>query len=66
MKELRIDWLGSCPTCESDNHIVKTNNGTRKWLYDGDEVNCKCGQTGEIECDDGVAWVNWEEKLTND
>lgn len=66
MKELKIDWLASCPKCDSHNHTVKTENGSEKWLYDGDIVDCACGQVGEIECDDGVAWVNWSEEPSND
>ncbi len=63
MTEIKIDWLDSCPKCDCSEHIVKTENGTRKWLYDGDQVTCsKCAHTGEIESDGEIAWVNWREE----
>lgn len=65
-KELKIDWLDGCPKCDSHSHTVKTEEGSEKWLYDGDDVQCECGQTGEIECDDGVAWVNWHKESINE
>jgi len=66
MKELKIDWLDSCPKCDASVHTVHTKDGSEKWLYDGDKAICDCGQTGEIECDDGVAWVNWDKEPAND
>jgi len=59
MNELKINWLDECPECGESTHTVHTENGSEKWLYDGDKVVCDCGQKGEIECDDGIAWVNW-------
>ena len=62
MKELKIDWLDECLKCGSSIHTVKTENGSQKWLYDGDTVKCDCGQAGEIETDGECAWVNWDEE----
>lgn len=64
MKELKIDWLDECLKCGSSIHTVKTENGSQKWLYDGDTVKCDCGQAGEIETDGECAWVNWDEEPT--
>lgn len=63
MKTLKIDWLNQCVKCESHDHTVNTENGSSKWLYDGDKVTCNvCGHAGEIEADGEQAWVNWNEE----
>lgn len=43
-------------------HTVESKDGTEEWLYSGDKVYCDCGQTGEIECDDGYAFVCWDKE----
>jgi len=62
MNKLKIDWLDSCPKCDSSVHTVESKDGTEEWLYSGDKVYCDCGQTGEIECDDGYAFVCWDKE----
>lgn len=63
MKELKIDWLDSCPKCDGSIHVVNTDNGSDKWLYSGDEVTCiGCGKKGEVEEHGGAAWVEWGEE----
>lgn len=60
-KTLRIDWLGSCPKCDCSEHIVKTIDGSEKWLYSDDEVTCgECGHEGLIDADGEAAWVEWD------
>jgi hypothetical protein len=66
-KKLNIFWLGQCPRCERGEHTVTTKNGTEKQLYEGDQVECWCGQTGIIETDGaGVAWCEWDKKPRTD
>lgn len=63
IQKLSATWLGPCPTCERTEHKVKTIKGTKDYLYEGDEVNCWCGQTGLIETDNmGSAWCEWDVK----
>ncbi|WEI17115.1 hypothetical protein PY247_11125 [Acinetobacter proteolyticus] len=60
-KNLQIDWLGNCPKCERPSITVKTVKGSLEQLFDGDKVECWCGQTGEIDTDEYIAWVEWDE-----
>ena len=63
IQKLSATWLGPCPTCERTEHKVKTIKGTKDYLYEGDEVDCWCGQTGLIDTD-GMegAWCEWHAK----
>jgi len=66
-KKLKISWLGQCPKCELDEHVVTTREGTENQLHEGDQVECWCGQTGIIETDGaGVAWCEWDKKPRTD
>ncbi|ENW92796.1 hypothetical protein [Acinetobacter dispersus] len=58
-KKLKIDWLGNCPKCERSIVTVSTVKGSLEKLFDGDKVECWCGQTGEIDTGDNNAWVEW-------
>ena len=67
MTEIKIDWLDSCPACGCSQHTVSTTDGSKDWLYSGDEVKCgECGHAGEIDADGEAAWVNWNEDEAND
>lgn len=58
---IKINWLGECPACNSVHHLVDTEKGTSNSLYDGDKVECiKCGHGGLIETDGMNAWPEWE------
>ena len=67
MKELSIDWLGKCPNCNNEKHLVKTALGKKDWLYEGDAVTCRaCGKRGEIESiEEGVVCCAWDEEDSN-
>lgn len=62
MRTLKITWLGSCQLCGFKEYLnVTTERGIGCRLFDDDEVKCpKCGNLGEIFCDDGGATVNWQ------
>ena len=64
-KVLRITWLDACNKCGFGDYAeVTTERGIGCYLWDGDKVECpSCHHTGEIECEDGTAFVNWEEVL---
>ena len=63
LKTLNVDWLGNCPTCDREEHVVSTSEGNKDYLYEDDAVKCWCGQTGVIETDgEGHAWCNWDDK----
>lgn len=63
MKVLKITWIDACTNCGFSEYAeVKTERGIGCYLWDGDKVQCpKCNHKGEIECDSGVAFVNWDE-----
>lgn len=66
-KTIEINWLGNCPTCDREEHMVWTSEGTKDYLYEYDTVKCWCGQTGVIETDgEGHAWCNWDEKAVSE
>ena len=62
MIDIKIDWLDQCPSCNELEVTVTTEKGDETWLFDGDQVKCDCGQTGEIETECESAWVNWDER----
>lgn len=63
VKKIKVDWLGKCPKCERTEHTASTVEGNKSYLYDGDIVECWCGQTGVIDVDGiGSAWCEWNEK----
>lgn len=63
VKKIKVDWLGKCPKCERTEHTASTVEGNKSYLYDGDIVECWCGQTGVIDVDSiGSAWCEWNEK----
>lgn len=67
LKTLNVDWLGHCPTCAREEHMVSTLVGNKDYLYEDDTVKCWCGQTGVIEVDgQGHAWCNWDEKAVSE
>lgn len=49
MEKINITWLNSCPVCDSNDLTVHTEKGTPLWLYEGDDVECDCGEKGSIE-----------------
>ncbi|AUR86268.1 hypothetical protein NVP1084O_061 [Vibrio phage 1.084.O._10N.261.49.F5] len=59
---VKVDWLGDCPDCKfGDFHAVYTAQGSSKFLYDDDIVECcNCGKQGTIVCYDGHASCYWE------
>ncbi len=69
MKTLKITWLGSCQLCSFSEYLnVTTERGmdVRPLCmgWSGDKVKCpNCGNTGEILCEDGGAFVNWHTEL---
>ena len=66
-KTIEINWLGNCPTCDREEHMVSTSEGNKDYLYEDDTVKCWCGQTGVIETDgEGHAWCNWDEKAATE
>lgn len=65
-KTLKIEWLGECPKCTRKTVEVFTIKGSKELLFDGDKVKCWCGQTGEIETNNGDAWVEWDEVVISD
>ena len=65
-KTIEINWLGHCPTCDREEHMVSTFVGDKDYLYEDDTVKCWCGQTGVIEADDGHAWCKWDEKTATE
>lgn len=65
-KKLKINWLEECPKCKRNHVEVTTIKGSKELLFDGDKVNCWCGQTGEIETNNGEAWVEWDEVVISD
>ena len=66
-KTIEINWLGNCPTCDREEHMVSTSEGNKDYLYEDDTVKCWCGQTGVIETDgEGHAWCNWDKKAATE
>lgn len=65
MKTLKITWLGSCQLCSFSEYLnVTTERGIGCYLWTGDKVKCpNCGNTGEVLCEDGGAFVNWHTEL---
>ncbi|WP_336916625.1 hypothetical protein [Acinetobacter modestus] len=65
MKTLKITWLESCGLCRFSEYLdVTTEKGIGCCLFDEDKVKCpNCGNTGEILCEDGRAFVNWHTEL---
>lgn len=62
MKTIKIAWLDDCPDCGSTEMDVTTVLGDESRLRYGDAVTCpQCGKTGEVDCDDGAAFVVWNE-----
>lgn len=63
MKTLKITWLDSCEKCGFGEYaIVTTERGIGCYLWSGDQVECpECNHVGEIECEDGCAYVVWNE-----
>lgn len=64
MPDLKIDWLGPCPTCNHEGpHNVETISGTTNNLFEGDIVECgKCKQAGVIELvETGLVECFWAE-----
>lgn len=61
MKILKITWLDACNKCGfSDYANVTTERGIGCYLWSGDKVECpSCNNVGEIECEDGCAYVVW-------
>lgn len=61
MKKINVNWLNSCPACDSSDLTVHTENGTELWLYEDDLVECSCGEKGHIEVVNvEVVEVVWE------
>lgn len=60
MNKFIVDWL----ECECGGDVeVTTESEDSLWVEYGDSCVCKaCGAVGEIDCDDGLAWVNWSEE----
>jgi hypothetical protein len=60
MRVTRIDWLDDCEVCGCGEMYVSTDADEGR-LNCGDDVTCPgCGATGEIDCDDGMAFVLWD------
>lgn len=61
MKTIKINWLDNCPKCGHEDAAV-TTQGNEKELFAGEQVTCmKCGHNGEIDADEGGAFVCWDE-----
>lgn len=63
---IKIDWLEQCPKCQRSKFDVTTIKGNHEILFDGDKVKCWCFQSGEIETNDNMAWVEWDEVVMTD
>ncbi|EDE6094592.1 hypothetical protein BXG97_22920 [Salmonella enterica subsp. enterica serovar Enteritidis] len=62
MKTIKIAWLDDCPDCGCTEMDVATSTLNINRLHYGDEVTCpQCGKAGAIECEDGSAFVVWDE-----
>ena len=62
MKTIKIAWLEDCTWCGCAELNVVTESSDADKLEINDAVTCpQCGATGEIDCDDGVAFVSWAE-----
>ena len=67
MEKINITWLNSCPVCDSNDLTVHTEKGNPLWLYEGDLVECSCGEKGHIEVVDvEVVEVIWESEDEED
>ncbi|HIC6449267.1 TPA: hypothetical protein ACW4DX_002067 [Salmonella enterica subsp. enterica serovar Thompson] len=62
MKTIKIAWLDDCPDCGSTEMDVTTSALNINHLHYGDVVTCpQCSKAGEIEREDGIAFVVWNE-----
>ena len=61
MKALKINWLGACPRCGCyEMNVTSDTDGSS--LEVADDVTCYgCGNSGEIGCDDAIAYVAWDD-----
>lgn len=61
--EVTVNWDDTpCPVCGSHRVEIETANECND-MYDlGDQVNCSsCGHQGEINIEDGSAYIEWSE-----
>lgn len=62
MNTIKIAWLEGCTWCGCAELNVVTESGDENKLNLNDAVSCpECGAVGEIDCDDGCAFVAWAE-----
>ncbi|HCT9039552.1 hypothetical protein OKT76_17465 [Providencia rettgeri] len=59
-RKLKINWLGRCVVCGSENSIVETEFGSENFLFEKDKITCVgCGHQGLVVVENDVAYAIW-------
>ncbi|WP_265494763.1 hypothetical protein [Providencia heimbachae] len=60
-RNIRIDWLGCCVVCGSQNSIVESEFGTADFLFEKDKITCAgCAHQGLVVIENEVAYAIWD------
>ncbi|MEX6233829.1 hypothetical protein AB6F57_21395 [Providencia hangzhouensis] len=59
-QKIKINWLGRCVVCGSENSIVETEFGSEDFLFEKDKIICSgCAHQGLVIVENGVAYAIW-------
>lgn len=59
-RKLKINWLGRCVVCGSENSIVETEFGSEDFLFEKDKITCSgCAHEGLVVVENDVAYAIW-------
>ncbi|EJD6615558.1 hypothetical protein AB6F64_21960 [Providencia hangzhouensis] len=59
-QKIKINWLGRCVVCGSENSIVETEFGSDDFLFEKDKIICSgCAHQGLVVVENGVAYAIW-------
>lgn len=59
-RKLKINWLGRCVVCGSENSLVETEFGSEDILFEKDKITCAgCGHQGLVVVEYETAYAIW-------
>ena len=59
-RKVKINWLGRCVICGSENSILETEFGSEDFLFEKDKINCvDCVHQGFVVVENDVAYTIW-------
>ncbi|MEY0026332.1 hypothetical protein AB7W40_20315 [Providencia rettgeri] len=65
-RKIKINWLGCCVVCGSQNCVVETEFGSENFLFEKDKITCAgCSHQGLVVVENEVAYAIWNTPKAN-